>query len=401
MSDAEVIGSSTERLRYISQKGGTIIGYLYPHTPIELFLAHGLIPSLIRVNPTTKAGFEDSLQTFSCAFTRNIFSQRASGAFSNLSGFLFPGNSCDALQNVGDVWRQRFGKDIVLRLTYPIESYSEASVKFLATELRLLSDKLQKLYGRAFSNSDYSQAVLTANSFRNSAQLLYAARLIDPSLMSYSDLIALMHDFLAAPDSRAEGELVARTSSIRAVLEKRGLLDYAEQIQAGLLNQNLSSIMPDKMHKGKRLLLVGGMVDPQSIPSLMDTLEGYTSDIIGLDLFSFAFKTVFTPPVETNQEPFTAMASSILRAPSEPTQEGLPRRLAFLRQLLEILRFDGLVVCEQSFCDPDEFETPSLLKVSEDVGIPSLRLPIDPELSDRSRVEVRLQSFLETISEVR
>jgi benzoyl-CoA reductase/2-hydroxyglutaryl-CoA dehydratase subunit BcrC/BadD/HgdB len=400
MSNAEVIGSSTERIHRQSQKGGTIIGYLYPHTPIELFLAHGLIPSLIHVNPTAKAGFEDSLQTFSCAFTRNIFSQRASGAFQDLSGFLFPGNSCDALQNVGDVWRQRFGKDIVLRLTYPIESYSDASVKFFAAELKLLSDKLQKLYGRPFSSNDFSQGAITVNNFRKSAQLLYAARLIDPTLISYSDLIALIHDFLGTPDSRAEGELVTRTSSVSATLEKRGLLDFAEQIRLALLSQNLATIMSDNMYEGKRLLLVGGMVDPQAIPSLMNTLEGYTSDIIGLDLLSFAFKTVFTPPIRTDQEPFVAMASSILQAPLEPTQEGLPRRLAFLKQLLEVLRFDGMVVCEQSFCDPDEFETPSVLKASEEVGIPSLRLPIDPELSDKGRVEVRLQSFLETIGEV-
>ena len=65
--------------------------------------------------------------------------------------------------------------------------------------------------------------------------------------------------------------------------------------------------------------------------------------------------------------------------------------------MLEALSFDGLVICEQSFCDPDEFETPSLLRIADQLGVPSLRLPIDPEISDRSRLIGRLQTFLETL----
>jgi benzoyl-CoA reductase/2-hydroxyglutaryl-CoA dehydratase subunit BcrC/BadD/HgdB len=136
-----------------------------------------------------------------------------------------------------------------------------------------------------------------------------------------------------------------------------------------------------------------------------------------LDLLSFGFKTVYTPktlippvnkgskpvgaaPEPSYEGPFKAMARAILQAPLEPTQEGLPKRLHFLRQLLPKIGAQGLVVCEQSFCDPDEFESPSLEKAAEDVGIPSLRLPLDPELSDRGRLEGRLQTFLETIGEV-
>jgi len=144
-------------------------------------------------------------------------------------------------------------------------------------------------------------------------------------------------------------------------------------------------------------MVVGGMTEPLAIASLFNALRRFGEDVLVTDLLSFGFKTVFTPPVNLDGDPYAAMASSILNAPSEPTQEGLPQRLEFLKLLLSKLSINGLVVCEQSFCDPDQFEAPSLLKVASEVGVPTVRLPIDPELSDRARLEGRIQSFLETL----
>ena len=97
-------------------------------------------------------------------------------------------------------------------------------------------------------------------------------------------------------------------------------------------------------------------------------------------------------------DPFETMARSVLGALLEPTQEGLPKRLDFLKDALTHLAIDGLIVCEQSFCDPDEFESPSLAAVASKAGVRSVRLPVDPEFSDRARLEGRIQSFLETLA---
>jgi benzoyl-CoA reductase/2-hydroxyglutaryl-CoA dehydratase subunit BcrC/BadD/HgdB len=92
------------------------------------------------------------------------------------------------------------------------------------------------------------------------------------------------------------------------------------------------------------------------------------------------------------------MAQSILTAPAEPTQEGLNARLAFLEQVFTKLNIGGLILCEQSFCDPDQFEVPDTLKLAEKKKVLSVRVPLDPEFSDRARLEGRIQSFLETLT---
>ncbi len=397
MSHGEVIGSSTERLRSLNEKGGIAIGYLYPHSPLELILAHGLTPSLIRVSPTVSAGFEDSLQTFSCAFSRNIFSQRAKGGLVEFGGFLFPGNTCDALQNVGDVWRQRFPKDKVFRLTYPVSSYSEAAVTFFTEELRLLSNEITTQYGKPFSPTDFAAAVSLVNDFRQAAQFLFASRIISHDTIHYSELVELVMHFLVAPEQQVLDEIEEKVSIAKNILMDQDRIDLAEKLSQGLLMGRVADIAVETPEGKPRLLVVGGMVDPQNLAGLFAELENASDDVVILDLLSFSFKSMFTPNITLNDDPFRSMAESILRAPPEPTQEGLAQRASFLRELIESLGFDGLVVCEQSVCDPDEFETPSLLRGADQLALPSLRLPIDPEISDRGRLVGRIQTFLETL----
>ena len=397
MSYGEVIEDSEQRLKVLSESGGTILGYVYPHTPLELFLAHGLTPSLVRANPGVQGGSEASLQTFACSLTRNLFSQRSKGGLSWLKGILFPGNTCDSLQNVADVWRRRFPEDKIFRLIYPAARPGEDSVRFFAEELKFLSESLVNAYGRPLSNDDLLAAVSLLNAFRNAARTLYSCRVVDPDLISYSDVARMVMQFLTIPNADTVDQIGKLANTASRMLDERGQLSIAKSLQKGLLTGTLGDVEITTESSAPRVLVVGGMIDPQAIASLFKASAGLKEEIVALDLLSFGFKTVFTPPANLEGDPFVALSRSLLSAPSEPTQEGFPKRLEFLKLLLSRLSIDGLVVCEQSFCDPDQFEAPSLVKAASEVGVPSVRLPIDPELSDKGRLEGRIQSFVETL----
>lgn len=397
MSYKEVIENSEERLRQLSASGETILGYVYPHTPLELLLAHGISPSLIRANPNVQGGFEASLQTFACSLTRNLFSQRSSGRLSWLSGLLFPGNTCDSLQNVADVWRRRFPEDKIFRLTYPAARFDEDSVHFLAEELRILSESLKNTYGRPLSSADLQTAVSLVNAFRDAAQTLYSCRVVDPRLVPYSEVARMVREFLTIPSTNTVDQISKSASAALQMLDGRDQLSLAKSLRKGLLSGTISDFKIATESDIPRILVMGGMIEPQAIASLFKSSTKFGDAAIVMDLLSLGFKTVFTPSVNLEGDFFDAMSRSVLGAPSEPTQEGLRRRLSFVKLLLSKLSIDGVVVCEQSFCDPDQFEAPSLLNVASEVGIPSVRLPIDPELSDRVRLEGRIQSFLEAL----
>lgn len=394
-----MLEQSSSGLRKLVEAGEEIIGYIYPHTPLELFLAHGLTPSLMRAIPDVSSGFEESLQTFACSYIRNLYNQRTNELLPAITGLLFPSNTCDSLQNLTDIWKVRFPDDRVFRLTYPVARYTkdESIEVYLRKELELLSKNIETTLNRPFSKENYERAVTMIGNFRRDAQFLYAARIVNPKILSYSELVRFIRSFLTAPVLSLALEFHEVAEEVRIKLKEMDLLDSANSILDALKARNFSKIKSLEGSDGLRILVLGGMIEPQAISTIINGIDGYGDSNIILDLLSFGFKSVFASPIDPNGDPFGQMAKSILTAPNEPTQEGLPRRMQFLKDLVASLRIDGIIICEQSFCDPDQFEAPSIERAARAVGVKTVRIPIDPELSDRARIEVKMQTFLESL----
>ena len=399
MSYERVLEQSDSGLKELVKAGEEIIGYIYPHTPLELILAHGLTPSLMRAMPGIGSGFEESLQTFACSYIRNLYNQRVNEQLPAITGLLFPGNTCDSLQNLTDIWKIRFSNDRAYRLTYPVTRYAndDSAEIYLRKELEILSKTIESTLGHPFSTDNYERAVSLVRDFRLDTQFLYAARLVDPDVLPYAELARLIRSFLSAPIASVASDIHNVSVSVKEKMESKGLLGIIDSILSGLQTKDLSKVEPFKPPDGSRILVVGGMVEPQAIATIINGIDGIDDSILVLDLLSFGFKSVFTPPLDKNGDPFEEMAKSILAAPGEPTQEGLHQRMDFLKNLVESLQIDGLIICEQSFCDPDQFEAPSIEKAASKAEIRTVRIPLDPELSDRARIEVKIQTFLESL----
>ena len=399
MSYEGVLEQSGSGLKELLKAGEEIIGYIYPHTPLELFLAHGLTPSLMRAMPGIGSGFEESLQTFACSYIRNLYNQRVNEQLPAITGLLFPGNTCDSLQNLTDIWKVRFSNDRIYRLTYPVTRYAtdDSAEIYLSKELEFLSKNIELTLNRPFLADNYERAVSMIREFRLDTQFLYAARVVDPKVLSYNELALLVRSFLSAPVVSVASEIHKTALSVKEKMDSKGFLGIINSILSGLQEKDLSKVESFEPPAGPRILVVGGMVEPQAIAAIINGIAGIDDSVLVLDLLSFGFKSVFAPPIDSNENPFAEMAKSILAAPGEPTQEGLPKRMEFIKNLVEALHIDGLIICEQSFCDPDQFEAPSIEKAASKSGIRTVRIPLDPELSDRARIEVKIQTFLEAI----
>jgi len=396
-----VLEQSSLDLKKLVEAGEEIIGYIYPHIPLELFLAHGLTPSLIRAIPDVSSGFEESLQTFACSYIRNLYNQRTNDLLPAITGLLFPSNTCDSLQSLTDIWKVRFPDDRVYRLTYPVARYADGDSFeiYLRKELELLSKNIETTLNRPFLKENYERAVSMIGNFRRDTQFLYAARVVNPEVLTYSELVRFVRSFLSTPILSLGLEIHEAAEEVRIKLKDMNLLKNTNSILSALKTRNFSKFKSIEKSNGPRILVLGGMVEPQAISTIINSIDGYDDSNIILDLLSFGFKSVFASPIDPNGDPFEQMAKSVLTAPNEPTQEGLSGRMKFLKDLVAYLRIDGIIICEQSFCDPDQFEAPSIERAARGAGIKTVRIPIDPELSDRARVEVKIQTFLESLGE--
>ncbi len=377
-----------------------LVGYIYPHTPLELFLAHDLTPTLLWAEPKILGAYEASLQTFSCAYSRNLYSQRAKEQLPTLKAIVFPGGTCDSLQNLGDVWRARFPEDAVFRLTYPV-AIDESATTYLAEELRDLSNHLEVTLGTRFSMEKYQQAAALIAEFRAAAQFITAARILQPSIYPYLEYTRLIRQFLTAPSPQQLQEIEEVATQLQGELRKNQLLPTTEALRYGLITGQIPDQITIQSKEEPRIMILGGMVDPEGIALHFNNAKT-SADLedveIAFDVLSFTFRTTFTKAPNLQGDPFFEMAQSILSTPAEPTQEGLPARLQFISQVFDKLHITGLILCEQSFCDPDQFEVPDTLKLAKKKKVPAIRVPLDPEFSDCARLEGRLQSFLETLT---
>ena len=314
MSNEGVIEQSDTGLRELLKAGEEVIGYIYPHVPLELLLAHGLTPSLVRALPGVASGFEESLQTFACSYIRNLYNQRTNNQLPNLTALLFPGNTCDSLQNLIDIWRYRFSGDKIFRLTYPVTRYAsdDSALEYLTEELRILSGSIEKSLDKPFITSSFERAVGLIHDFRVNTQYLYGARIVDPTVLSYAEVARLVKSFLSTPIPSIASEIHDVSSSVEEIMNSRGLSDSVLSILKALKSRDFTGIEKLDDAVFPRILIAGGMVDPPAIASIINGIQGITDSIITLDLLSFGFKSVFTNPIDQNGDPFVEMAKSIL-----------------------------------------------------------------------------------------
>ena len=277
----------------------------------------------------------------------------------------------------------------------------EAAITYLTEELRDFSNHLEVTFGSKFSIEKYQEAVALTAEFRAAAQFIVAARILQPSIYPYPEYVRLIRQFLTAPGPHTLQQVEQVALEVQNELRKSQLIPSTEALRYGLLKGQLPELNVTLERKGPRIVVVGGMIDQEGVAVLFQnakiSAEVEEAEIV-LDILSFSFRTVFHSPSSLQGDPFHELAQSIISAPAEPTQEGLPERLHFLEAIFDKLQIDGLIIGEHSFCDPDQFEIPDMIKIAEKKKVLTVRLPLDPEFSDSARIEGRLQSFLETLS---
>ncbi|TFG07766.1 2-hydroxyacyl-CoA dehydratase, partial [Candidatus Thorarchaeota archaeon] len=295
MSFPRVIEQSDQAVRDLAVAGEQLLGYIYPHFPLEIAMAHGFTPSLVRTSQSAMGGYESSLQTFACSLTRNLFSQRASGGLTIFSGITFSGNTCDSLQNVGEVWRKRFPEDKIFRLTYPAAVPGESAVSFLSNELRKFSKELENAFKVPFSEELFKDAVALVSEIREGLQILYSVRAYSPEVLKYSELSRLIEGFLRAPVTSTLENVLELKTSIMEPIDQKDDSGPASRLRNAFLKQDLTEVRPMPASESTRLVVVGGMIETSSLSQLIANVSNFSEDMIVLDLLSYGFKTIFTP----------------------------------------------------------------------------------------------------------
>ena len=170
------------------------------------------------------------------------------------------------------------------------------------------------------------------------------------------------------------------------------LMDKAEHNR--LLEQFLAELPQRNTERevGARLMLIGSEMDDIEFVRQVEGLEA--TFVIDEHCSGTRY---FWNEIVPEDNRLAAIASRYIDRPACPPKDWPERRrLAFILKLAKEWNAEGVILYQQKFCDPHEFDIPPLQRMFQENDIPTLFLEFDVTVP-WGQIRTRIEAFLETL----
>jgi len=235
-------------------------------------------------------------------------------------------------------------------------------------------NSLERFTGQQISETALHKAIDLYNKNRSIVKAIYNLRKLDPPLLSGVEMTQALVAMSSIP-----------------VSESIHLLDgyYQEIKQRETGNQ-----------KYPRIMVVGAQIDNIDFIKL---IEDSGAKVVVDDLCPGTREN--WPEVEINEHPVDGLAERYLRrlmcSRTFREKKGdypgyLKERFGHIGKMAADFQVDGIILLVYRYCDPFGFEVPQLKSYIESLGIPLLYVEDEYFMLSKSRIQTRIQAFLET-----
>jgi benzoyl-CoA reductase/2-hydroxyglutaryl-CoA dehydratase subunit BcrC/BadD/HgdB len=349
---------------------GRTVGLLSAQVPRELFYALGCTP--VRVFPS--AGKPTAAEAFLprnfCSLNRLILASFLENGGGNLDAVIFADED-DATRRLHDVWRACvpvpvWGFVEVPRVATPLAASRYAGI------LTRMAAKMEDRTGRSLSAGSLHQAIAVYNQQR-------------------SLLADLRRQWLAGRVDTTTYRLLRRMALTQDPLAANGRLSQTlEEAERG---EEAPPVPPQSRH----LLLLGELAVPAGLVRLIEA-HGARVAAEDSDLDERDLARLVPADANTVEDLLMALANAYLSKPPGPRMRDLPRRLAYLSQLVAERSVQAAICAYSKFCDLYLAEFPVLKTHLEGLGVPVLLLELEDDgVSGQHRT--RVEAFLEMLNE--
>ena len=302
--------------------GGRVMGFFCAHAPEELLWAAGILPLRMRGTGSQETSHADEyLGAYNCSFVRHTLSQLLKGELAFLDGLLVT-NSCDHVRRLFEICTAKRAVPLCHYIDVP-HINSESSLARLTQQLRGLKERLELELAVVVSEEKLARALTLYNRTRELLERASALRGEDPPRATGSEVLAMSVAAASMPKDR-----------FNDMLERRLVQLEAEKTEAGRV-------------RGRRLMIVGGMLDD---PGYLEVFESLGADIVA-DQLCCGSKS-FSYPTDEAIDPIEAIARRMLEhMPCPRMLADYEPRLRNLLEAAERYRVDGIVCERLKFCD--------------------------------------------------
>lgn len=375
--DASYLEGITERVFWeatqFKDAGGKIVAVYCAFTPKELIAAAGGVPvSLCAGSERPIAAAEEHLPRNLCPLIKSSygFGLTDTCPYFHESDHILADLTCDGKKKMFELLA-RIKPVHVLHL--PQSAEGEERLRDWREELVRVSKILEEICGRQISEDDLREQISLYNELRRVRQTLHRLNAGDVPLI-FGREVGIISD-----PGGFELNLPKRMEEIRAAID-----DIRKRAED-------AAFMAD-MRRRPRILLTGC---PTTNKKLVHIIEDSGAVVVAVENCG-GLKTVGRL-VDEKEDPLTALARSYLSIPCSCMTPNTGR-LDLLSELVREFRVEGVVELTWQGCHTYNIEAFAVREqVTEKLGLPYLQIETDYSESDRERLQLRVQAFLELL----
>ncbi len=357
--------------------GNKVVGYYCTYIPEELLFAADLLPFRIRATGNKDTDLGDIYMVrFTCSFVRATLDMALKGIYDFLDGFLVC-NSCDHSRRMYELFdlkvfsRENFRKNVhrfYLALPHII---TDEGFEWYKREVEELKEELEQNFKiNEITNEKLTKSIEIYNENRKLLRELHKLRIQKNPKLTGSEALQINMANSSIPKDIANEEL----KRLKTLLTKREDINIDNK---------------------KRILLVGSVVDNIEFTELIENSGVFlASDVLCFGTRNF----VDDVKLETSKSPLESITKRLYYRLSCPRMmDDHERRLDFLKEEIKRANIEGVILQRINNCDLHGCDNMLFTHELKELEIPVLNMDREFYQSDTTRLQTRIEAFLEMI----
>jgi benzoyl-CoA reductase/2-hydroxyglutaryl-CoA dehydratase subunit BcrC/BadD/HgdB len=354
-----------------------VIGHYCTYIPEELLHAVDLLPFRIRSTGHTETQMADIYMVrFTCSFVRATLDMALKGIYDFLDAFLIC-NSCDHSRRMFELFdlkvfkREGFTKDVSKFYIAMPHVITNEGFEWYKREIEDIKVKLEeKFANKPINDKELISSIEIYNKNRSLLRKIHELRILDVPKLNGSETLQISIANASIPKEIANSEL----ERIYNILKER------EGLKANV----------------KRIMLIGSEVDDIGFTRLIEE----SGAILISDFLCFGTRNFLNDvEIENGSNPLESVAKRVYYRMSCPRMmDDHERRLKYLKDEIERANIDGVILQRINNCDLAGCENMMLVHELKELNIPILNIDREFYQADTTRLQTRIEAFLEMIS---
>lgn len=344
---------------------GKVVGWLCTYVPEEIIYAAGMLPVRILGSHEIPDVSDAYIANMYCPFCRDALAQGLRGKYDYLDG-LVHARSCIHSRNTFVNWKKHVSIDFTYLMFMPAHVQSIRAKPFLAKEFADFKEALENWSGTEITQDDIDKAIDVYNMNRILTKQVYELR-------------------------KSSNPPITGVEVMEMVIAGQ-LMDKADHNK--LIEELLKELPNRDLDRGAdtRLMIIGSELDDIDFIRQVEGLDA----IFVIDEHCSGVRYIWNN-IKPEEDKLAAIAERYLHKPACPTKDWPERnRIRNVVNLAKEYDVEGVILYQQKFCDPHEFDIPALQQAFKDNNIPTLFLEFDVTVP-WGQIRTRIEAFLEML----